>query len=166
MTSWYLIQTKPRQETIARDNLARQGYETYLPLAPVRRRRRERSYLEPGPMFPRYLFILLSEGIDDWGPIRSTLGVASLVRFGQTVARVPDKLIATLKTREDEHGIQKLPEKTYLPGDKVRISGGPFEGYEAVIHATSSRERVILLMKVIENFVKVELDSRYLELPG
>jgi transcriptional antiterminator RfaH len=157
MRAWYLIQTKPRQEYTARENLERQGYRIYLPLAPVRGRRRGRTYTRIGPMFPRYLFIYLSEGVDDWGPIRSTLGVTCIVRFGQLPARVPDALITALREREDEKGVQNLPAKTPVPGDKLRIAEGPLEGYEGLFYAQSSRDRVIMLIKILEQYTKVEL---------
>lgn len=163
MKSWYLLQAKPRQENVAKLNLERQGYTVYLPLAPVRRKMRGKVTTESAPMFPLYLFINLQEGTDDWGPIRSTIGIARLVRFGQIPARIPDQLILMLKSREDEKGIQRLPVKTVQPGDKVRIAAGPFEGYEAIVQATSSRSRIVLLMKVIESFIKVEIDQDSLE---
>ena len=157
MQAWYLIQTKPRQENTARENLARQGYRIYLPLAPIRGRRRGRSYTRIGPMFPRYLFIHLSEGVDDWGPIRSTLGVTSIVRFGQQPARVPDALITSLREREDEKGIQRLPAKPLASGDTLRIAEGPLEGYEGLFYAHSSKDRVILLIRILEQYTKVEV---------
>ena len=164
MNAWYLIHTKPKQEEIAREQLERQGYRTYLPLAQVYRRRRGRSVRVIVPMFPRYLFINLSDEPDDWRPIRSTIGVANLVRFGINAARVPDDLIQTLKTREDESGIQILPGKKFSIGDKVRVAEGIFEGYEAIIHAKTAKERVVLLLNMIEKYVKVEMDSKHLEL--
>jgi len=163
MQFWYLIQTKSGQENTARINLERQGYKVYLPIAPVRRRRRGKTYLESGPMFPLYLFINLSEGIDDWGPIRSTIGVARLVRFGQVPAQLPDRLIQALKSREDVNGVQIIMEREYESGDKIRIIEGPFEGYEAIIHSKSAKERTVILLKLAENHVKLELNSKYLE---
>ena len=41
--SWYLIFTKPRQENLARENLERQGFTTYLPLTQQSRRRNGKS---------------------------------------------------------------------------------------------------------------------------
>jgi transcriptional antiterminator RfaH len=70
-------------------------------------RGRYRSLVEP--MFPRYLFIQLDDEGDDWGPIRSTIGVANMVRFGMMPARVPDGLVQLLRGREDEQGVQSLP---------------------------------------------------------
>jgi transcriptional antiterminator RfaH len=162
--SWYLIQTKPRQENLARINLERQGYTIYLPVIPIRRRRRGKLYTELGPMFPLYLFINLSDGVDDWGPLRSTIGVTKLVTFGNIPARVPNPLISTLKACEDSNGIQIVHSKSYQAGDKVRITDGPFSGYEAIIHSTSARTRSILLLKVVENFIKVSIDIEHLEI--
>ena len=106
---WYLVYAKPRQERVARTNLERQGYETYLPLSRETKRRRGRATEVVAPLFPRYLFIHLDSQTDDWGPIRSTLGVVSLVRFAYQPAQVPDDLVATLRAREDSEGLVAVP---------------------------------------------------------
>ena len=164
MNAWYLIHSKPRREQIAKEQLEKQGYQTYLPLAYVYRRRHGRSERVFAPMFPRYLFIYLSDETDDWRPIRSTIGVTNLVRFGIDAAKVPGDLIELLKIREDEKGIHVFPGKRFTVGDKVRIKEGVFEGYEAIIHAKNPKERVLLLMKVVEKNIKVEIDTSQLEI--
>lgn len=163
MKSWYLIHTKPRQEQLAREHLERQGYQIYLPFAPVRRKRRGRTIRVVDPMFPRYLFINLSDETDDWRPIRSTIGVSALVRFGQTPARIPDSLIENLKSREDTEGIQQVPEKNFSKGDEVHIAEGLFEGFEGIYECKSGRDRVILLLKISEQYVTLKLDSNQIE---
>ncbi len=163
MKSWYLIYCKPQQERIARDNLERQGYVVYLPLAPVRRRRKGRTMRIVDPIFPRYLFIYLSDQTDDWGPIRSTIGVSALVRFGQIPAKIPDNLIQGLRAREDSDGIQEIPEQGFKPGDKVRIAEGIMEGFEAIFQSHKSHERVILLLKIAENTAKIEIEVHQIE---
>ena len=72
---WYLLQTKGRREAVVRENLERQGYVTWLPRPRVRRPRSERTE----PLFPGYLFVRLSPEVDNFGPIRSTIGVLRLV---------------------------------------------------------------------------------------
>src|SRR5438552_18669518 len=121
---WYLVYCKPRQEITARRNLERQGYATYLPLLRQRRRRKSRNVSVAAPMFPRYLFIFLNRETDNWGPIRSTLGVVSMVRFGQTVAAIPDKLIELFRAQEDADGVQVWSPEEYQRGMKVRITAG------------------------------------------
>jgi transcriptional antiterminator RfaH len=163
MKSWYLIHAKPKSEQVAKENLERQGYEIYLPLILGRAKKRGKTIKSIQPMFPRYLFISLSDETDDWGPIRSTLGVSALVRFGMTPARIPDILINSLKKSENNEGIHKLSEKSLSPGDKLLIVEGPFEGYEATLFSQKSGDRIIVLLKIAENFVKVKLEQSLIE---
>ena len=163
MKCWYLIHSKPQQETLARENLERQGYESYLPLILMRRRRRGRAFTEVGPMFPRYLFIRLGAGIDDWGPIRSTLGVSTLVKFGQIPARVPENLIQIMKAKEHPNGIQALPPNALKKGQKLRIAEGPFEGYEGLFEDRSGRNRVIILLRILEKQVRLEIEENRID---
>ncbi len=160
---WYLVYTKPRQERVARTNLGRQGYETYLPLMRKPLRRRGRRTTAVVPMFPRYLFIHLDQSTDNWGPIRSTLGVISIVRFGHEPARAPDELVTWLHAREDEQGIQVLPPEDIRPGARVRIADGAFAGYEGIYLARSSRERVIVLLQLCGRPARTVLDPDFLE---
>jgi len=163
--NWYLVYAKPRQETVAQANLARQGYETYLPLIRQVRKQHGRRVAAIGPMFPRYLFIQLDAHTDNWGPIRSTLGVISLVRFGQAAAQVPDDLVANLRQREDEQGVQVLPTEEYQRGARVRITEGSFAGYEGVFLAKSGRDRVVLLLDILGKHTRAVVGAESIE-PG
>lgn len=162
---WYLVYAKVRQERVAQENLLRQGYETYLPLMRQVRRRGGRRIAGIGPMFPRYLFIHLDNQSDNWSPIRSTLGVVSLVRFGREAAQVPDGLIGALRQREDEQGLQMFPGDEYQPGSRVRITEGSFAGYEGVFLAKSSRDRVVLLLDILGKYTRAVVGVDVIE-PG
>ena len=165
MKAWYLIYTKPRQERIAVDNLERQGFHTYLPLL-RQRRRRAGSYTDViEPLFPRYLFIHLDDQSDNWAPIRSTLGVTGLVRFGGMPSRVPDALVDSVRDHADEKGVFELPPREFKSGDKVRIREGAMAGYEAVFNARTSKERVILLLEIAGKTAQVKLSRDAIE-PG
>lgn len=161
--SWYLVYCKPRQESVARENLARQGYETYLPLLHDARRRRGKRVMQVAPMFPRYLFIHLNSQSDNWAPIRSTLGVVSVVRFGRAAARVPDDLLASLRSREDEQGVQILPVEEYRSGSRVRITQGSFAGYEGIFQAATGRDRVTVLLDVLGRNARTSVDADSIE---
>ncbi|MDH3317993.1 MAG: transcription/translation regulatory transformer protein RfaH [Gammaproteobacteria bacterium] len=163
MRAWYLIYSKPQQEHVALENLDRQGYVSYLPRIRVRRRRQGRYVKVVEPMFPRYLFIQLNDQTDDWGPIRSTIGVSNLVRFGMQPARVPDGLVHTLKDREDEEGIQLIEPKELQHGDRVRIVEGVMAGYEAIFEARTSKERVSLLLKIANTTARVKVSRHDIE---
>ena len=163
MKSWYLIQAKPKAEQSAKENLERQKFEVYLPLLLGRIKRRGKLVKSIQPMFPRYLFINLNDQTDDWGPIRSTIGVSTLVRFGNIPGKVPEIFINSLKLNENSEGIHEIPRKTIAVGDKLLIVEGPFEGYEATLFSQKSDERVIVLLRASENFIKVKLEKKVIE---
>ncbi len=141
---WYLLQTKARREAVARENLERQGYLTWLPRLRVRRPRSERIE----PLFPGYLFVQLSPDVDNFGPIRSTVGVLRLIRFGAAYARVPDAWIDELKAHASAEDVCEVMQKALVPGDSVEIIEGALAGYEAVVAELRGRDRVALLLKV------------------
>ena len=80
---WYVVHTKARQEQPACDNLARQGYNVYFPRFKVIKRIRGLQQAVLEPLFPRYVFLQPSSAAQSLAPVRSTLGVATMVRFGQ-----------------------------------------------------------------------------------
>ena len=160
---WYLVQSKPNQEELAQENLDRQGYHTYLPRTPVRRKKGGRVTRVIAPMFPRYLFIALNQTDDNWAPIRSTIGVSTLVRFGMLPARVPTQLVDNLKKKENSEGYHPTQKKEFDEGEVVRIAEGPFEGYEAIFSAKQAEDRVLVLLKVAEQYAKLTLEPAALE---
>jgi len=161
--AWYLVYCKPRQEITALENLQRQGYTCYLPLCRQRRRRAGKFVTMVESLFPRYLFISLDRENDNWAPIRSTRGVLSLVRFGNRVASVPDALVDGIRLRDDEAGLQALPEKEFKRGDAVRIMEGSMAGLEAIFLARTGGERVMVLMHMLGTQARVEVDSVLVE---
>ena len=135
MQAWYLVYTKPQQERLAVENLGQQDFETYLPVLWNRRRRARKSVARLEPMFPRYLFIHLDGSTDDWGPIRSTVGVANMVRFANRAAKVPDALIATLQSREDGEGVQQLERCALARGEKGAHRGRAVCGIRSALRS-------------------------------
>lgn len=165
--AWYLVYCKPRQEGVAKTNLERQGFRAYLPLARVARKRLGRRVPVLEPLFPRYLFIELSTETDNWGPIRSTLGVSTLVRFGGGLpARVPGDLVAGLQQRDDTEGIQDLMVPQFREGERVRIGSGAMEGYEGIFLARTSKERVSVLLEILGRQAKISVGVDQLETGG
>lgn len=151
---WYLVTTKPKSEFKAQENLLRQGYETYLPLIQTSRRRNSQMINRTEPFFPRYLFIHLNKESDNWSPIRSTIGVSGLVRFGGLPAAVPENMITNLKNNENESGLQVYAKKVLKQGDKVDVIAGPFEGYTAIYQKMKNTERVSVLLDIVGKTLK------------
>ena len=143
-TAWYVVHTKPRQETRALENLQNQGFNCYLPMLQVQKLRNQRVQTVVEPMFSRYLFIQLNDTTHNWGPIRSTLGVSKLVSFGPQPAKVPPEFIAFLKEAPTD-----TLERMFAPGDDVQVASGPLKGLEGKYIAHDGETRAFVLVDLL-----------------
>lgn len=159
MRRWYLVRTKPNAEATAQASLTRQAYDVYLPRllqsVPWRGRSRDRI----APLFPGYLFLRLDEGRQPLSPVRSTPGVANIVCFGQSYAIVPDPVIDDLRGRADPaSGLHRLrAARRPVPGAKVRIASGPFDGLEGIFERETGTDRAIVLLRVLGQTASVRV---------
>ena len=160
--AWYLIYTKPGQETVARQQLEQQGYSTYLPMILNAKRRNGRRRYVKEPFFPRYLFIYLDQTTDNWSPIRSTLGVSNLVRFGMLPSAIDEDIIETIRARENPEGLHQVDEEI-KEGDNVRVLDGPMMGLEGVFVAKNGEQRVMLLLDILGKRTRVQMDMDAIE---
>jgi len=156
MYHWYLIQAKPGQAQKAQQELENQEYDTYLPMIKVEKVVRGKRTEKLEPMFPGYLFIYLSTEESNWRPIRSTRGVAKVVRFGDTPAVVPADAINAIRSQlREQVATTELEAET-----AVSITDGPFKGLEAIFKSYDGEERAFLLLKLLGQWqrISIELD--------
>ena len=142
---WYLLQSRPNQVERAEQNLARQGYTTFLPRFSARRVRRGRQVTVETALFPNYLFIRLDHWSDNWYPLRSTRGVSRLVTFGADPLPVPDRLIDAIRKRLEQSNVAPA----FTPGERVELIDGPLRGLNAIFVAQRDDERVVLLIELL-----------------
>jgi transcriptional antiterminator RfaH len=157
--AWFLVRSKPRQEALALTHLARQGFESYLPLFASEKLVRRKTTVVQEPMFARYLFVRLdtSGQGQSWSPIRSTVGVSELVCFGSRPARVDAFLITSL--REREMAQQADPEALFAHGESVRITEGAFAGLEAIYQMNDAEGRAMVLLDLLSKPVAMTIDA-------
>ena len=157
--SWYLVHTKPSGEVVAQANLERQAYEVYFPRLKQTARYRGGWRERVGALFPGYIFLRLDEGRQALDPVRSTLGVAAVVRFGARYSVVPDAVITDLRKRADPRtGLHMLNHRVSLsPGTPVRVLEGPFAGLECVFERAVGAERVLVLLNLLGRETRVHL---------
>jgi transcription elongation factor/antiterminator RfaH len=158
--AWYLVHTKGRQEDTAITNLQRQNFRCYMPMLYVQKVRRGKPLIVAEPMFPSYVFVQLdtSENMkgQSWSPIRSTLGVRDLVKFGGHPAKVDADLITALHEREQLQ--QSNPQALFAAGDKVVITDGPFAGIEAIYQTGDAEQRSMILLSMLNKPVAMRIE--------
>ena len=149
--TWYLVYSQPRQEKLAAEQLANQGYVSYLPLcAPAPRSRASaRPAPELEPMFPRYVFFRRGSAQQALGPARHTRGVSTLVSFGACPATVRADLVEAVREVERLRRASRAP--TTLPfgvGDRVRLCHENLQSLQCMVTAVSG-QRVSLLLQIL-----------------
>jgi transcriptional antiterminator RfaH len=146
---WYVAHVAPRQEELAISHLARQGFETFCPqLWKERRHARQRKVVKT-PVFPGYLFVRFDIDSQPWVSINSTRGVRHLV--GPSPSRpqsFPDSAMGLLQTRCNE-GILRHSEEQLTPGQRIRVSVGPFIDRIATIERLEAKDRVRVLFSML-----------------
>ena len=152
MESWYVVHTRPRQETRAEEHLQRQGFTCFLPLIKQKRVRRKQRIETIEPLFPRYLFLHIDLSRDSVAPVRSTKGAIGLVRFGDRLPAVPEPFMEELlKVADEQSGLIHIPEERYKKGDQVLVETGPLAGIIGIFQATRGADRVIILLEMLGN---------------
>jgi transcriptional antiterminator RfaH len=163
---WHVIHTKVREEFRALENLQNQGFEVFLPTCRVQKKYQQTLKLVTEPLFARYLFIRLSNVTSNWFPIRSTRGVAQLLRFGQSIDPVviPDAMVECLKDRcSKEEPLHQL----FHPGELLEITQGPFKGlsgfFEKLQTLPDGLTRALLLVEVLGSVQKLQIQLSQLK---
>ena len=158
--SWYALRSKPRKEEVLWQQLLAREVEVYFPrirVHPVNPRSRKLR-----PYFPGYMFVqvdLEEVGLSFFKWMPHAIG---LVSFDAVPADVPEPLIHEVRKRVDE--IAAAGGEFYdglKKGDPVRISSGPFAGYEAIFDMRlPGDERVRVLIQMLsDRNLPVELKS-------
>ncbi|UXZ55050.1 transcription/translation regulatory transformer protein RfaH [Halomonas sp. 7T] len=166
---WYVIQCKGGESFRAAENLENQGFEIFHPTLRLRKKRQGSLCWVTEPLFPFYLFIRLNQATSNWGPIRSTRGVAKLVSFGHVPAQVPDDLISSLQSQHNLAALHTAEAPLIKPGETVSIAEGPFSGREAVFsqalfNQKSGEKRAMLLIELLNRTQHISVPMDHLSL--
>jgi len=157
---WTAARLLPRHERLALHCLSVAGFETYSPHLREHRMSRGRRIEVRPPLFVGYCFVAVEL---QWHAAHKAAGLFGLILDGSKPARVPDDVIARLRSRERD-GLIELPSpELFRPGDTVRILHGPLAGHLALFAGMRPRERVEVLLSLLGGERKVELAAADVE---
>jgi transcriptional antiterminator RfaH len=172
---WYLAQTKPRKEEVALANLERQDYLVKLPrVASLRRLSKRAVELPPGPqtlkatqvLFPGYIFFAPRHAEQSIAPVRSTVGITRVVRFGLEPARIGDRLLEDIlkfvdQTERSPGGLLAHLNQIF-EGATVLVRAGPFSGLSGLVSKVGS-QRVMVLLEIMGKVQTLGFDLSQLD---
>ncbi|MFZ0547593.1 MAG: transcription termination/antitermination NusG family protein [Candidatus Promineifilaceae bacterium] len=162
--NWYALHVKPHKERPVCELLETKEMEVFYPHLKVKpvnpRSKKER------PFFPGYMFVRLDLNDEGVNVLRWTEGTYGLVSFGDEPVVVPENMINELKRRMQAiEEVGGLVFEDLKQGDRVRITKGPFEGYDAIFDARlSGKDRVqVLLAYLNDHPIRVQIDAAEIE---
>jgi transcriptional antiterminator RfaH len=151
--SWYLLQTKPKQEERALRNLAAWHVETFVPrIAAAKVAQRVEN------LFPGYIFVYVSirRLLRD---LLFTRGVARVVSFGGEPAVVDDDIIEGIRARTNKNGVAGIVEPL-SPGDTVLIRSGAFSNLVGIFEREMpDQDRVQILLTTLSYTARVAISK-------
>jgi transcriptional antiterminator NusG len=152
--SWYALRTRSNYEKIASGFLEARGFEHFLPVYRMQKRRSNKTIETSTPLFPGYVFCRFDTRLRS--PILSVMGVVSIVGFGGQPAKINDTEIEAI--RKAIGCGQTMEPYPYLhEGQQIRIEKGPLRGMEGVL-IKKRTWRIVISVEMLRRAVAVEID--------
>ncbi|WP_340644589.1 transcription termination/antitermination NusG family protein [Phenylobacterium sp.] len=158
---WYPVQTQPKREAYAVQQLNNQGYEVFFPRRLITVRHARRVLEREASYFPGYIFVSLDLMQEPWTRVNNTFGVRSLVMVGARPAAVPTSFIEVLQRHLDQDG-RLPPLAPFQVGERVSIVNGPLVDLVGTIDRLDSGNRVRLLLELATGLLPVFTETKNL----
>ena len=146
MAYWSVARLQPHRERLALQCLGLAGFTVYLPRLRPERVSRGRSREACPPLFPGYAFVSIEL---QWSKARYGPGIVGLIMNGASPARVPDRVVAEICSREVGGLVELSKTRAFRRGDHVRIRRGPFAGRWAIFADMKPHERVEVVLGLL-----------------
>ncbi len=147
---WYVLNVKPKQESVAEKNLRKLGVEVYLPLYYKTIKKHKEKTEVVSPLFTGYIFARF-DLTEFYHKVIYTRGVKSVLGNSTALWTLGNDRIEQIKERE-LGGVIRLQRKTesFKKGDRVIVDEGSFDGWEGVFQEElPDEDRVIILLTSI-----------------
>lgn len=145
---WYVVHTRPQKEVLVSGLLEQ---KLHLPVFLPQVLQKKRGRMQQAPFFPGYLFVQADFEHTEASAINATPGVIRLVAFGERPQPLSASVVEALRAEIDALNAQGgLPQHPFKQGDRVRLTGGPLAGLEAVfLGPMRPAERVRVLLEFL-----------------
>jgi transcription antitermination factor NusG len=152
--AWFALYTKSRSEFKAVEQLQSIGVENYLPIVVKWKKWSDRKKKILEPILKGYIFILADEK-----ERKLSLEQFSIVRCvfdNGRPAKIPEWQIENLKKMLSNES-DFLIQDGLIPGVKVKIREGPFEGIIGIIHESDNGKTIAVSIDLLRRSVIAHL---------
>jgi transcription antitermination factor NusG len=157
--NWYCLYTLSRREKVLLRKLLANKIACYSPMVAKRFRspagRLRTSYTA---LFPNYVFLYGDESDRLFALQTNCISRSQLIADEATLVRDLQQIRAAIQV-----GIPLTPEARLDRGQRVRVSAGPFKGFEGEVLRREGKTRLLLRLNFLEQGVSMELDEAVLK---
>ena len=175
---WYVIASKPNQETIAVQKLEAAGFHVYLPFyqLDIVNRRTHTWRRVAKPRFPGYMFVAVPKG--NFKDARECDGVGWFLGVRGCPARISGDFVVAVQVAEMEGEFDDLhvPEspvvtnkdkrekaaKQFQKGQEVSVKSGPFEAFYAVVDEVTRKGNIRVSFQLFGGEQTAEFEAEHL----
>ena len=158
---WYALITHANRETKVMRTFRRDNVSAYFPMLRNREVKRGRVIDRVVPLFAGIIFIPDFAASD---ALTFVDGVDRFMRFGDWTAFL---------TREQMAGVFKLEalgnipvarrRRLYIVGQDIRVTSGPFAGFNGIVEHLDSRGRLTVLVDIFKRLSPLTLEEGQIE---
>jgi transcriptional antiterminator RfaH len=167
MKSWYVLKTKAHREFFVREQLVGRGIENYLPLwRPAQLNNLDKNLK---PYFPSYLFAKVDLEMVSLSSLKYLPGVNHMLLCDGIPVRVEQCVIDAIVDRVSllENSVTDTTGKLLGHGDKVKITGGVLEGYDAIFDKRlAGGDRVRILIDFLQRRTVLSIERNLIQKQG
>jgi transcriptional antiterminator RfaH len=158
--SWHAVFTLPQNEKSVMKHLDIREIESFCPTYEAVRMWRNRQRVKLVlPLFPSYLFVLISPR--ERGKVLRSPGVLQIVGKKREDLPLADAEIDWLRSRVSRQRIE--PYRELLIGERVRIKSGVMQGVQGILVRKGGSMRFVLTLELINQHASIQVDAEDLE---
>lgn len=164
---WYVIHTYSGYEnkvattierTVENHGLQDLIFEVMIPVEKVTEIKDNRQEEITRKVFPGYVLVKMVMNDESWHIVRNIRGVTSFVGPGSKPVPLTEQEVIKLGVERDEVIV------SVAPGDRIRITDGPFEGFMGTVEELSDDKRKVKVkISMFGRDTSVELDTADVE---
>jgi transcription antitermination factor NusG len=151
---WFALQVRTRTERQVATILQSKGYEEFLPIYRVQRKRGPCAV----PLFPGYVFCRVNPHA--CGLIVTTPGVIRFVEFGGRPAAIDPEEIKSIQLILSSGAPTYVLMGLHL-GDRVCIQAGPLRGAIGVLTSMRAKQRLVVSITMMMRTIAAEVDPEW-----
>ena len=170
---WYIIHVYSGFEKKVKEAIAEQAEqkglqdlfeEILVPSEEVVEVRRGKKVSTERKFFPGYVLIKMHLNDETWSLVRNTAKVTGFLGSGGKPAPVPDIEAERIMSQMQEGVEHPRMSVSFLGGDRVRVSDGPFSTFEGIVEEVDeAKGRLKVSVSIFGRATPVELEYSQVE---